>query len=107
LSDADDPTRVRALRFAETFDWIEPVIVAHSPADAEIVTRFGNGVVDDYHQYTIEMQWSASQRADLLARADADDSAEMERFLQGTMTVCITCNATDVISFDCPFMDLD
>ncbi len=57
-----DPIRARALRFAETFDWINPVIVAEQPANPDTVVRFGNGPPSGYREFTVELQWSANAR---------------------------------------------
>ncbi|MEO9592824.1 hypothetical protein [Rhodopirellula bahusiensis] len=106
LSEAD-PIRSRALRFADTFDWINPVIVADQSANPDIVARFGNGVVDDYHEFTIEMQWSAKQRDHLLATSNRDDLHDLKMILGAPNTVRVTCNATDIIFHDFPGVDLD
>jgi hypothetical protein len=97
-----DPIRSRALRFAETFDWINPVIIAGQPANPDIVTRFGSGALGDYHEFTIEMQWSPKQRDDLLTT-----SPDLKMFLDAPNTVRVTCSATDIISHEYPGVDLD
>jgi hypothetical protein len=102
-----DPIRARALRFAETFDWINPVIVADQPATPDIVSRFGNGMVDGYHEFTIEMQWSSKQRDHLLATSNRDDLHDLKMILDSPNTIRITCSATDIIFHDFPGVDLD
>jgi hypothetical protein len=102
-----DPIRARALRFAETFDWIDPVIIADQPANSETVARFGNGDVDDYHEFTIEMQWSDKQRDHLLRTAKPEEIADLKMVLGSPNTLRVTCSATDVIAHDFPGVDLD
>ena len=102
-----DPFRARALRFAETFDWIAPVVVADQSANPDIVARFGNGVVDACCEFTIEMQWSAKQRDHLLATSNRDDQHALKRLLDYPNTVRIICSATGIIFHDFPDVDLD
>ena len=102
-----DPIRARALRFAETFDWINPVFVADQPANPDIVARFGNGTIGDYHEFTIEMQWSSKQRDHLLATSNQDDLHSLEMLLDSPNTLRVTCSSTDIIAHDFPGVDLD
>ena len=103
-----DPIRTRALRFAETFDyWINPVIVADQPANPDIVARFGNGMVNEYYEFTIEMQWSPKQRDHLLATANQDDLHDLRMLLNAPNTVRVICSVTDIIFHDFPGVDLD
>ena len=100
-----DPIRARALRFAETFDWINPVVIADQPASPEIVARFGNGTTTDYHEFTIEMQWSPKQRDYLLATSNHDELHDLKMILDSPNTIRVTCSANDIIFHNFPRVD--
>lgn len=95
----------RALRFATTFKWFaNPVIVKSSPARSEIVKKFGTPGVVNYREVELHLDWFPGSEA--LKEMSNEDLESMAEILGGGIDLCITCSATDVISYEILRWDL-
>ena len=105
MTDSIDLIRRRALKFAATLDFVDPVIVDVRPADDTVVSERGSGDASQYRTVRIELQMSPDSRQRMIELATPKDADDLKRFLEGPWTFDVTCNATDVILSDTPYID--
>ena len=99
--------RDRALTFASTLPWIDPLIVEVREPDVNIVTQLGSGDPSGYRTARIEMKRSVDLRKRSIESAHAKDAEFLERHYAKPLTLDVTCSATDVIRHNFPFIDLN
>ena len=107
VNDPLEPIRQRALRFAESVDWHNAVIVEECDADPDVVQLRGSGDPALYRKFRIELDMRPERRAHYVKLAERDNPDEMDAFLSGTWVLDVTCSATDIIEADWPNIDFD
>ena len=105
VTDSIEPIIRRALRYAATLDWVNPVVVDVRPADEQVVLQRGSGDASGYRTVRIEMQLSHNVRQKMIKYAERAEADVVARLLEGPHTLDVTCNATDVILDRTPFID--
>jgi len=104
VTDSIEPIIRRALRFAATLDWVNPVVDVR-PADEQVVLQRGSGDASGYRTVRIEMQLGHNVRQKMIKHAERAEADVVKRLLEGPWTLDVTCNATDVILDRTPFID--
>jgi hypothetical protein len=104
VTDSIEPIIRRALRFAATLDWVNPVVDVR-PADEQVVLQRGSGDASGYRTVRIEMQLGHNVRRKMIKHAERAEADVVKRLLEGPWTLDVTCNATDVILDRTPFID--
>ena len=105
VTDSNEPVIRRALRFAATLDWVDPVVVDVRPADEKVVLQRGSGDASGYRTVRIEMRLGDNVRQNMIKYAERAEADVVKRLLEGPWTLDVTCNATDVILDRTPFID--
>lgn len=105
MTDSNEPVIRRALRFAATLDWVDPVVVDVRPADEKVVLQRGSGDASGYRTVRIEMRLGDNVRQNMIKYAERAEADVVKRLLEGPWTLDVTCNATDVILDRTPFID--
>lgn len=106
MTDSTEPIRRRALRFARTLEFENPVILDVRDADKTVVLERGSGDISQYRTVRIELQLSTDLRQSTIEHAGPNDADELKRVLEARWIYDITCSATDIILVDIPsFID--
>lgn len=105
MSTNDDIAK-RALRFAETFQFTNPVIVQTKPARHEIILRYGTPDSTEYREIEIHLDWGELQH-EIITKSKIEDRQDVESFLKEGVDILVVCSARDVIYHEFLRMDLD
>ena len=105
MSTNDDIAK-RALRFAETFQFTNPVIVQTKPARHEFVVRYGTPDSTEYRETEIHLDWGANQQ-EIINKSKIVERQDVESFLKEGVDILVVCSARDVIYHEFLRMDLD
>ena len=103
MSTNDDIAK-RALRFAETFQFTNPVIVQTKPARHEFVVRYGTPDSTEYRETEIHLDWGANQqeiinKSKIVERQEGDrvsagcerpEDAGAQRFLRSIRRLAVS-----------------
>jgi hypothetical protein len=95
----------RALRFATTFAWINPVVQSSDPASSDEILRYGTVGHTEYWDFKIRLEWSAERRAAMLETSPEIERSEIERFIDAGINLRIVCSATDILYHEFPDID--
>ncbi len=96
----------RALRFAETFQFTNPVIIRTEPARDEFVVRYGPPDSTEYRETELHMDWGANQQ-EIINSYKIEERQDVEAFLKQGVDQLVVCSARDVIYHEFLGMDLD
>ena len=102
MTNSTEPIRRRALRFAGTLDFDDPIVLDVGDADETIVLERGSGDQSQYRTVRIQLQLSAVRRQAMIESAGPDDADELKRALEFPYIYDVTCSATDIILVDIP-----
>ncbi|MFO0940221.1 MAG: hypothetical protein U0930_05585 [Pirellulales bacterium] len=95
----------RALRFATTFAWVNPVVLSSAPASSDDISRYGTYGHTEYWAFTIRFEWSAESRETMLKSSPKFETSEIERFIDAGVKLRVVCSATDIVYHDFPDID--
>ena len=102
----NDDIAKRAIRFAGTFQFTNPIILQTKPARAEFVERYGTPNATEYRETEIHMDWGASQK-EIISASKLEERHDVESLLKEGVDLLVVCSATDVIHHEFLRMDLD
>tara|TARA_R110002049_G_C8692427_1_gene522118 strand:+ start:49 stop:369 length:321 start_codon:yes stop_codon:yes gene_type:complete len=95
----------RALKFAMTFAWVNPVVRSSAPASSGDVSRYGTLGHTEYWDFKIILEWPAERRASMLETSLDVERRELERFIDAGVNLRIVCSATDIVYHEFPDID--
>ncbi len=102
----NDEISKRAIRFAETFAFINAKIVRTKPARDEFVARYGTPNSTEYRETEIHMDWGPNQQ-EIINSSKLEERQNVESFLKEGVDLLVVCSARDVIYHEFLRMDLD
>lgn len=102
----NDDIAKRAIRFAQTFHFANPIIMQTKPARDEFVARYGTPNSTEYRETEIHMDWGTSQQ-EIINASKLEERHNVVSLLKEGVDLLVVCSAKDVIHHEFLRMDLD